>query len=121
MLQHSYDMPAKAVQYSICDNLLLVFNEAGAVHIIDVDTTASTAVSGPQAFHVAQPGVRLHSGCYSSSHGLAMQLDKFRFHTNVLQQCGGVIETSKPMGCVSAGERAACQLSAQRGIAASPS
>ena len=63
MLQHSYDMPAKAVQYSICDNLLLVFNEAGMVHIIDVDTTASTAVSGPQAFHMAHKGVRLDPSC----------------------------------------------------------
>ena len=73
MLQHSYDMPARAVQYSICDNLLLVFSEAGVVHIIDVDTAASTAVSGPQAFHMALQGVRLDSSCDWSSLGVAMQ------------------------------------------------
>ena len=73
MLQHSYDMPAKAVQYSICDNLLLVFSEAGMVHIIDVDTFASTAVSGPQAFHMAHQGVRLTSSCKCSSVAMAKQ------------------------------------------------
>ena len=73
MLQHSYDMPARGVQYSICDNLLLVFRDAGVVHIIDVDTTASAAVSGPQAFHLAHQGVRLESSCECSFFAMAKQ------------------------------------------------
>lgn len=60
MQQHSYEMPAASIQYSICDNLLLVFNEAGAVLVIDVDATANTIVSGPQSFLIAQPGVTFH-------------------------------------------------------------
>lgn len=57
MPQHSYEVPAKSVQYAVKDNLLLVFNDAGAVYVIDVDATASVAVSGPQPFHMAQSGV----------------------------------------------------------------
>ena len=57
MLQHNYDLPATQVQYSVYDNLLLVFNEAGAVRVIDVDAAGSVIVSGPQSFAIAQPGV----------------------------------------------------------------
>ena len=57
MLQQSYVIAGASVQYSVCDNLLLVFNEAGAVAVIDVDAPASSVVSAPQPFQVAQPGV----------------------------------------------------------------
>ncbi len=57
MPQHSYEIPAKSLQYAVKDNLLLVFNDAGAVYVIDVDATASVAVSGPQPFHMAHSGV----------------------------------------------------------------
>lgn len=58
MLQHSYAIPAASTQYAVFDNLLLVFTEAAAVYVIDVDATANMAVSGPQPFHMAQWGVR---------------------------------------------------------------
>ena len=57
MPQHSYEIAATAVQCAVSDNLLLVFNDAGAVYVIDVDATASMTVSGPQPFHMAQSGV----------------------------------------------------------------
>ena len=57
MPQHSYEIAATSVQYAVFDNLLLVFNDAGAVYVLDVDAAASTAVSGPQPFRMAQAGV----------------------------------------------------------------
>ena len=59
MPQDSYEIPAKAIQYTIYDNLLLIFNEAGAVYVIDVDATANTPMTGPQFFQMAQPGVSI--------------------------------------------------------------
>ena len=57
ILQHSYNIVGASIQYSVCDNLLLVFNEAGAVSVIDVDAPASSVMSDPQPFQMAQPGV----------------------------------------------------------------
>ena len=57
MLQHSYVVVGASIQYSVCDNLLLVFNEVGAVGVIDVDAPASSVVSALQPFQMAQPGV----------------------------------------------------------------
>ena len=57
MPQHSYEIPARSVRYTVKDNLLLVFNDVGAVYVIDVDATAGVVVAGPQPFHMAQSGV----------------------------------------------------------------
>ena len=63
MPQHSYEVAATSLQYAICDNLLLVFNEAGAVYVMDVDATDNAAVSGPQPFHIARLGVCITLTC----------------------------------------------------------
>ena len=87
ILQHSYNIVGASIQYSVCDNLLLVFNEAGAVGVIDVDAPASSVLSGPQPFQMAQPGVGASPGALqpSSPHceGVPCLLHALLLHTTV--------------------------------------